>query len=254
MLQNGNEKSYLQLKKIFTGSPDKFNPDNYLELGAILNNYLMYKVSEGLNKSNELFEISSMILNNVYKKSRNHMEIDAYIQIFLNATLLGKYQWQLNYIEEFSKRLDDKYLNNAVHGLRAYVYFNLKRFDEALKEISMVKNFSHVYFKYLLKQLYIKILYELNLYTEAEDAAKAFLQFLRNDKLIPKETKKWNEDFLKFFFKLLSAHQSKSKEKAGILANEIRKQKYLYSRIWLLDKASEVSMNYQQIANYGKRG
>ena len=254
LLLNGNEKSYSRLKKIFTENPDKFNQENYIELGAILNNYLMYKVAEGLNKSNELFDISLMILKNVYKKSGMHMEIDAYIQIFLNANLLEKYQWQLDYIEEFSKRLEDKYLNNAVHGLRAYAYFNLKRFDEALKEISLVKKFSHTYFKYILKQLYIKILYELNLYTEAEDAAKAFIQFLRNDKLIPKETKKWNEDFLKFFFKLLSAHQSKSKEKAGILANEIGKQKYLYSRTWLLEKASQVSGSYSLIANYGKRG
>ena len=123
----------------------------------------------------------------------------------------------------------------------AVIYFREKRFDQALNQLSSIKNFSHIFYKPSVKLLQLKTYYELGLYAEAADVSNSFIQFLRNDRLTTSDIKKVYSDFIGIYKKLLSAQFSADRNKINSLKHEIEtKRKFLIARNWFKEKINEL--------------
>ena len=121
------------------------------------------------------------------------------------------------------------------------------KFEEALKKLSSIKNFSHIFYKPSVKLLQMKIYFELNLFSEAEDAANAFTQFLRNDKVTTSNIKETYIDFVTVYKKLLSVQHSPDKNKINNFKHEIeKKRKFLLARKWFRDRIMEVEQKFSR--------
>ena len=208
---------------------------------ANLNNFCMKKVISGFPFQEEQFEIQNLFLKHYIEKTEDSFPIDAFNQIFMLGMSLGKVKWAKDYVRRYGKRLEEKFRDNALPYSNAVIYFREKRFDQALNQLSSIKNFSHIFYKPSVKLLQLKTYYELGLYAEAADVSNSFIQFLRNDRLTTSDIKKVYSDFIGIYKKLLSAQFSADRNKINSLKHEIEtKRKFLIARNWFKEKINEL--------------
>lgn len=242
LLMERDDKYYKELKNILYHCRNKLSFELYNELVVILNNYLLLKKFEGGSFDNEeIFDLSNLYLENISSNKNEKIPVDAFLQIFINGMAVKKFDWLREFVKKYSRKLEEKYQNNAVCYSNAALCFEFGEFDKALKELSGIKQFSYVHFKAVVKKLQLKIYYELNLLSEGMDAAKSYEQFVRNDLIISKPGKTVASDFLRIYFKLLSASHKNTKEKVENLRSEIKNHKRIInSQFWFEDKLDEL--------------
>ena len=247
MVNSGDETYYYKLKKIFTDNHKKILPEVTQELMANLNNFCMQKVITGFEFHQEQFEIQNLYLKYYIEKSNDNFPVDAFNQIFMLGMSLDKVEWAKSFIRKYGKRLEEKFQSNAENYSYAIIDYKEMKFEEALKKLSSIKNFSHIFYKPSVKLLQMKIYFELNLFSEAEDAANAFTQFLRNDKVTTSNIKETYIDFVTVYKKLLSVQHSPDKNKINNFKHEIeKKRKFLLARKWFRDRIMEVEQKFSR--------
>jgi hypothetical protein len=241
MINDNDEEYYFELKKIFKGSHKLISLDDTQELMANLNNFCMKKVISGFPFQEEQFEIQNLFLKHYIEKTEDSFPIDAFNQIFMLGMSLGKVKWAKDYVRKYGKRLEENFRDNALLYSNAVINFREKQFGQALKQLSRIKNFSHIFYKPSVKLLQLKTYYELGLYAEAADVSNSFIQFLRNDRLTTSDIKKVYSDFIRVYKKLLSAQFSADRNKINSFKYEIeRKRSFLISRKWFKEKVSDL--------------
>lgn len=245
MINGNDEKYYHELKKIFKANYRSISLDDTQELMANLNNFCMQKVISGSPYQEEQFEIQNLFLKHYIEKSNDSFPIDAFNQIFMLGMALDKVNWAKDYVRRYGKRLEDKFRDNALPYSNAVICFSEMQYAQALKQLSSIKNFSHIYYKPAVKLLQLKIYYELELYAEASDASNTFVQFLRNDKLTTSDIKKVYSDFVNVYKKLLAAQFSADRNKISSIKHEVEnKRKFLIARNWFKKKINELEHNF----------
>lgn len=241
MINDNDEKYYFSLKNLFRARHNIISLDETQELMANLNNFCMQKVISGFQYREEQFEIQNLYLKHFIEKTVDNFPVDAFNQIFMLAVSLGKLKWAKEYLRKYGKRLEEKFRDNAILYSHAVICFNEKKFEEALKLLSKIKNFSYIFYKPSVKLLQLKTYYELGLYSEASDASNAFIQFLRNDKLTTSDIKKVYSDFVSVYRKLLKIQYSPDQKKIYSLKHEVEtKRKFLIARNWFKEKINEL--------------
>ncbi|MEO8666007.1 MAG: hypothetical protein ABI462_10960 [Ignavibacteria bacterium] len=241
MINDKNDEYYFKLKKLFSENNKKITIEQTQELMANLNNFCMNKVINGFAFKEEQFEIQNLFLKHCIERSVDNFPVDAFNQIFMLGVSLDKLDWAKGFVEKYSLRLEEKFLDNAVHYSYACIDYYEKNLEKALKQLSKIKNYSHVYYKPSVKLLQLKIYFELNLFSEADDAMKTFSQFLRNDKLTTSNIKKTYSDFLKTYKRLLAIQYSGNINKINDFKYEIEKaNKFLLAKNWFRARIEEL--------------
>ena len=87
----------------------------------------------------------------------------------------------------------------------------------------------------------LPLYYELDHIEAAFSMVDSYKHFLANTKEVSESIKKYSVNFLGFYYNLLKIKSGQSKEKAGYFKDLIEKEKTVINRIWLLEKASELS-------------
>ncbi len=147
------------------------------------------------------------------------------------------------FLEKYLKRLEGKFKSNAAAFGKASIYYGEKKYVAALKEIITIKNFTHIFYKHAVKVLQLKSFYELGLFSEGEDAANAFMNFLRYDKLTTTNVKNNYLEFIKFYKRLLTIQFSGNKNMISIYKFDLEKNKsYTTAKIWLIGKANGLEL------------
>lgn len=232
MLINHDIKIFNYLKTVVPS--EKLDRSFINELITSLQLFCSRELVRGNNFVEEEFNIVMLYEKYNREALKKFTKIDFYYQTFMLALSLGKYDWLRKFHIKYSKLIDEKYQNNAVHYGNAQLHYIDKEYDKALKELSQIKNYSFVHYKPAVKILQLRIYYELGFYSESEDLINAFNQFLHHDKLIPRYIKKAYSDFLKILLKLNKAASSNEKKKVFEVKYIINKRKeFLIARKWL---------------------
>lgn len=241
MLYGSGDEYFFKLKD-FINKKHKEIPPDLLEVTLTqLNNFTTQKMLDGEEFLEEQFEIQNLYLKYVLKGKNDVIPVDAFFQIFAHSVYLNKIQWSLDFVNKFGKKLEPKFQNNALNYSLAYIHYINKEYDKALKLLSSIKNFSYIHYKPSVKMLQMKVFYDLNLISEAEDTAKAFIQFLRNDKLLNNEVRKTYGNFARYFLKLLNAGSGNSSSKVNSLKHSLLKDKnFVSGKLWLMSKLNDL--------------
>lgn len=245
LILSADDKYYKELKEILTKERNRLSSRIFSEMLIVMNNYLLRKkIIKGEFDDAEIFELTEIYLNNLSRNKNEKITPDAFMQIFINGAAMNKFEWLKTYVKKYSGKLEDKYVNDALCYCNAFLYYEDREFEKALKELSKLKTYSIVFIKPIVKVLQLKLYFEMNLHSEAFDIAKSFEQFLRNDKFLPDLSRKSNKDFLKFYFKLLNVSLSKNKIKINGLQSEIKSHKgFLIQHRWFRRVLSEIQIN-----------
>ncbi len=238
-----DEKSYFTVKDFLVKNGKKLRRT---QINEIINSLLIFcfnNMMKGKSNYEEQFEIAKLRIKFNHLIQNNVIRVDAFYNLFMLAVSLEEFDWAQAFLTKYTVNLEEKFRNNAVHYGNARIFFYKKEYDEALKELSKIKNFSFIHYKPAVKILQMMIYLELKLLPECTDAANSFIQFLRNDKLVHPDYKKVYDRFIKIYLKLVNVESTKRVSKLDDLSLTVKNLKeMLISRKWITSKIKELEI------------
>lgn len=193
-------------------------------------------------KRKELFEITaSCVEDKAYKVSdEDFMHPAFYRNAIMYSTSFKKFDWADDFIDCYTSELQHEYRDNMKFYSKAVVTFGKGEFEKSLEHISKVK-YDLTRLKVDVKILMLKIYYELNLEDPALYLIDTFKHYASDSKEIAEETRISIKNFVKCYNKLLKLKINPDTYETKSLINEIKKEKYLFHREWLIEKLKAIS-------------
>jgi hypothetical protein len=238
----GDFQKYLKLKEEVKKNANRFSKillNSIYEL--MINDCISRKQVDEKHKhfyDKEILNIYKDILQII--KDSPVITVQFFRGIMKYSLILKKYKWFQNFIETYYKKLRREHRDEIYKLSYANLYFNLRKFEEALTYISKIKGFN-IYTKMDVKDLELKILYEKGLYKNIYYAIENYKKYLKSNKSV---TNKRKEIITKFLIKLKTLVSIKTKNEVITsrhdLLNEIKKDKNINEYEWLIEKINEL--------------
>ena len=242
MLNLEDKSLYEKFQKAFYENIDKLSRK---EQYFIFNDFIAWLVARndklGIVSKEEEFEVfKKMLEHNAYSSSeKEYLSVMLYRTIMIMALNICKYEWFENFIKEYTPKLKPEYRDNMETFAKANMYFENGKFEEALERISKIPYDVFIY-KLDIKNLMLKIYYELDLYEPAFSLINAFRNFLSTTDEFSDNFKAQHLNFLNFFNKLLKMKAGNNFEDAGFIIKEMQDKNYFASKSWLIKKADNL--------------
>lgn len=144
-----------------------------------------------------------------------------------------KYSWAEAFIADYVRQLPREFQQDALHFNFALLYYNTRRFDEALQHLQKVE-FTDVYYSLGAKVMLCQIYFEEGHYDALDSLLHAFGAYLRRNRFISENQRQAYANFI-FFLKKIAA--SDPRHLAG-LSPEIEKTNPVAVKDWLIQKCN----------------
>jgi hypothetical protein len=237
-------RKYLKLKEAVKKNANKFSEillQSVYEL--MINDCIVRKQVDEKHKhfyDKEILNIYKDILPII--KDSPIITVQFFRGIMKYSLILKEYKWLQNFIETHYKKLRREYRDEMYKLSYANLYFNLRKFEEALTYISTIKGFNH-FTKMDVKDLELKILYEKGLYENIYYAIENYKKYLKGNKSVTDKRKEIIAKFLIILKKIVSIKiKNEVITSRDDLLNEIKKDKNINEYEWLIEKISELQI------------
>lgn len=246
-----NNKLYLKYKSDFEKYSEYLSNDEKNMHTNYLISYCIHKRDEegGRSYDEELFSLYVMMLENEYYRDSKteYLPHELFRSILLEALRTGKYDWAWQFSEIYSAKLRPADSKNMKKLASAYISFETGNFTESLKYLNKI-NLDFFIFKLDVKNLTLKIFYELG-YTEAAfSLIKTFKEYLRKNIFINREKKTRYLNFVKFTELLLLHKAGCKKSDLGYLRYRITNHKAIAFKLWIVEKLEQLETGYKSTA------
>lgn len=238
-----NINYYFLFRDLFYKNISNFDREEKSFIFNHLVNYCVQKVGKNLDdfKKEGLEVYKKMLNSNAYSFSETgHMHAMNYRNIVQFCFTLRETKWFEYFIEKYSDCLNPEHREDLRYLSYSYLYFMRKEFEKALVMVSKI-NHEFFIFKADLKNLMLKIYYELNYFEQAFSMVYSYKSFLQKTKEITKPFKEVYGNFLKFYFELLKIKSQQNKKGLLFIKNKIEKENKLVSKRWLLEKSDQLA-------------
>ncbi len=231
---SGEEKYYFSLKqnkeKLYNKLQKGFLPTIY----TTLTNYAAEQLEHGkINYLNELFILHKEILKR--KLYGNVFSSFLFINMVTIALRLNETKFADKFINEYKNKINKDMREDTYKYCLANILFSKKKFSESLEILSQI-NFNSSLQKYLIKNLTLKVYYELNESDSIYSLIDSFKHILKRDKAIPENVRLLAGNFTNFTKELIRIKNGEKKKED--IAERIKKE-VTAEKQWLLSKVSE---------------
>lgn len=237
-----NKDHYYRLRNEFYGNMDKLDREERYIIFNQLSNYCLDEVS----RKNELFFVEAldvcrkMIESRSYSFSENEfMQVMTYRNIIFLSNAVKDDKWFEYFVENHGELLSPEYREDMKNFALGNLWFLRKEFEKSLVSISKIQN-EFFLFKSDLRNILLKIYYELGYYEQAYSLIDSYKHFLSGTKEISKEYKVQYEAFIKRYVQLLKIKSGKSRDLPAIIRKELSRETRIVNRNWLIEKADEL--------------
>jgi len=231
-------KYYYEYKNCFYKYAFRVSADECSMHISNLTSYCTGKATSGNDEfNNELFELIELTMKNGYYRNNNteHLPHEFFRNFLLHGVRLRKFDWVNDFIHENYMRVHPADRENMKQLGFAYLNFNTGQYDEALKNINSITP-DFFAFKLDIKNLTVRIFYELAYFEEALSYIKAYKELLRKDKLLNADKRKRYFSFLKFTENLVLYRSGTKTTDVGYLKYRISTHKAVAFKPWLMEK------------------
>lgn len=242
MAEPGHKSYYRKFKQQFLENIAKFSR---AEKYFILNDCVSYCIQEDRSEqteymNEELDVYEHMFAENAYSPGEEeYLSVVLYRNIMLLALDLGNYEWLGKFIETHSDKLKPDFRENMVNLASANLHFSKGEFEKALICTGKVE-YDFFLYKTDIKNLMLKIYYELGLYDQAFSLIDAFRHFLHDTDEISRFYKFQHQNFLNIYNKLLKARSDGDISGIDFVLNEMNSLGLVTSKKWLMNKGNEL--------------
>jgi hypothetical protein len=203
--------------------------------------YLIIKkncVPESQTYSLQLWRIYEIMLKNnlLIEEKSPYLDINLFRSILFLGLKLKLFEETKNFIDSNSRQLNPSDYLNMLHLSHGYLRFELTDYEKALEYIAKIDIDDFIY-KYDIKNLQIKIYFELGCWESLTSSINSYKEFLRNDEVLNNSLKTKIKLFLSYI-EFLAANASKIDQID--LSFQIRKlqSENIYGKEWLISKYS----------------
>ncbi|MBK8554042.1 MAG: hypothetical protein IPL53_24535 [Ignavibacteria bacterium] len=243
ILNPENKKNYFEVKTLIFQNIKKFTNKEKYSLLNILRNYVMFSGIDNKNTiSTERKSINLEMLDTIdFNKDKLESILGIiYIGVFLEAITKKDYRFAEEFAVKYSGQLRKEIRKDVTGFTSAYIHFIKANYEKALEVLSLVKPLNKVYFIHV-KNLYLKIYYELGYYDEGLSLIDSYKHYL--DKILNKFVKKNITNVTGYYLRLYRLKFNKdrySEFDVVQLIKDIDSEKLNIESKWLLAKAQEL--------------
>lgn len=233
--------SYKELVNKYIGnlSADERSFHYSIMLGCCILKGKLAKSPPWLNT--ELMNLYDEILKNEYYKNKKveHLPEDLYRDILFLSIRENNLDFVKELLDKYTVNIHSSQRENMYHFSFAFYYFALGEFEKSLDYINKIKMDYFIY-KYDVKNLLLKVYYEMGYLEEAISMIHSYRELLRKDVLLTESRKIRNRNFIKFLRKLIILKiDNKVKEIENISVDLQGIAEVRYKR-WLISKINEI--------------
>jgi hypothetical protein len=238
LLKFDDEKYFFEHLNLMNEYPNILGQEETYETFIVLLNFCVIRIQKGfpefaLHKFN-LYK--TMLEKNVPMLEHNYFSYAFFNNIVTSALEMKEYDWAEKFIEEYKNRLDERYKNDVVNLCYAKVNYFLKDYERALNYLSKCGNNENVYYKLALKDLQIKVFFELGHYESIFSIIDSYKHFFHKNKLIVKEVKERYKIFLKNLNQFLKLVTKNNKEDLILFKQKLNSAPSFLHKNWILEK------------------
>jgi hypothetical protein len=237
-----DESLFIKFQELFYKNIDKLDRR---EKYFIFNDFISWIYAKddeaGTVSDKEEFEIfKKMFEYNAYSASEEeYLSVMLYRNVMSLSISLKEFDWFENFIKDFTPKLKPEFRENMESLAQANLFFETGKFEEALKRIGTIPYDLYLY-KIDIKNLMLRIYYELGLFESAFSMINAFRNFLSSTDEISEPFKNQHTNFLTFYNKLLKMKADEKFSESGFLEKEIMEKNPVAAKDWLIQKAQEL--------------
>lgn len=237
-----DEKYYFEYKSYFEENKHCLSSDEIAFHYNWMINYCILKKKTSVRHNNidkELFNIyNELLINKYYKDRKNeYLSVELFRDIMIHGLFMKRYNWTFNFIKKFNTEVAPEHTENILNYSNTYFYCQTGNYTKALECYNKIVMNNFVY-KYDIKNLVIKMYYELNYFEEALCEIRSFKEFLRNNALVTESRRIRTGNYLKYFEKLILFQIENNKPELDYLKKRITDDINLSYKEWLLNKIS----------------
>ncbi|MGB9697470.1 MAG: hypothetical protein ACPL2D_09345, partial [Ignavibacteria bacterium] len=242
--QHLNElKYYKRYRQLLDEHKNLLNYEELYHHFILLLNYLT--ISSSIAKDSkvydeELLNLYMEIVENEYYRS----SISAYLQpeLFRNMVLHGLAMKRFNWVDRLilisAKKLPPDMQDDMRNLAIAYLNFEKNDYYGAWHFLTKIKS-PHYLFKYDIRNLALRIYYELGKFVETLNLIQNYRRFLQRTELVSEEQKNKFANHLKYLEQLVKFRLNEKSADVGYYINQLNKSEKIYMRDWLLNKYTE---------------
>ncbi len=239
MLSLKEDKYFFELKQLLYRFEDRLEVIDRNNIFICLGNFCLEEITKGNVKYHrEKFEIDKAYLASGLIYGKHFFHLNLFMGMSMNALDLGEYEWTEDFLKNNIAHVAPEMQAFAENYIFAELYYRKKSYSDSLKRLAFIK-IENPYNKQLIRNLTLKIYYELGYIDEAMAMAETSLKFLSVSEV---EDFTGRDDLLLFikyyisFIKLASKDTAEISEEKNLLYMKIENTRHFRNRQWLLDK------------------
>jgi len=212
----------------------------------IIFNQLANYCTEEVSRKNEKFYDEAldvykrMLENDAYSFSENeYMQVITYRNIIYFCNTVKDDKWFEYFIDKYTDALSPEYRKDMKNFANGNLWFLRRDYERSLVCISGIIN-EFFLFKSDLRNILLKIYYELGYFEQAYSMIDSYKHFLAHTTEISKEYKEFYKKFVKRYLQLLKMKSGRSKELPGMMKKDLEKETKIVNKNWLLEKVLEL--------------
>ena len=210
-------------------------------------NYCIRNLNRGKDEYvGMLFALQKYVIDKEFNLINGYISGVSYNNMIAIAIKLKKLDWGKEFLEKYKTKVEPNDIENSYNMNKANLCFANADFENTLLTLNDVV-FTDVYYASSAKALMVKSYYELKEFETLSYFITSFKLYLKRNKEIPMNYKKGADLFLTYSKKIFNIaekidfyKQSKIQAKLKTLSEEIKLEKNIHNRVWLLKIIQEL--------------
>jgi hypothetical protein len=241
-----------ELKELIDSNKESINKNDYRNFMLEIYNYYKSKESTGDRKYGaKSFQLMKKLLGEgIFYQKNGQLTAHTFINLTASALLEKELDWTDKFINEYKNKVQSDQRENAFLFSSATLYFvraenssgklKKKYYSISLDYLARVKT-EDFYYMTRVKNMLIRIYYELNEIELAISILESYRHFLSKTKVMPEELYERNINFINFTGKLIKYKTQSLNITLEQLRDDIVSTKLVSYRGWLLSKISDLN-------------
>jgi len=235
LLVEKTEEQYFKLKKIISQHGYDFEDKNLAEIFTYTRNFCIAKINGGRSDFfEELFDLYEQGLQKRVLLLNGEINERNFKNIVTTALRTKKYDWTLNFINDYRYQLNKVVRENAYNYNLANYFFHIKAYDKALRTLQKVQ-LADLFYGLDARSLMLKCYFDMDEREAFLNSYFSFRVFIMRRKNVSEQHRRNYLNFLRVAKKIMNL---RSRDKKAILAiqKEIKDSKALADKGWLEEK------------------
>lgn len=236
------KKYYFLLRDLFYRNMKSFDRE---ERYFLFNHLATYCSDEVSRKNTEFYQealdvYKHMLKYNAYSYSDSeYMQVVTYRNIIYYCNTVKDDRWFEYFIDKYYDVITPKHREDMKNFARANLHFLRKDYEKSLTSVSLI-SYEFFLFKPDLKNLMLKIYYELEYFEQAYSLIDTYKHYLSGTTEISDAYKTFYRNFVNRYLGLIKIKTGTSRESPAFLKSKIEKENKIVNKIWLLEKIEDL--------------